>query len=138
MRDGSVVVAFPNPGLWAPLASLSKRTGHPLIADNRVRPAPDGRSFTVRASIRAFGEMADGTILVYYLDHDPVSFAKGESGHTYYRLAILKPDGTLIATIAPDDNYGNEFVVSRDGKELFMASSDPFPQVVRMRLERAR
>ncbi len=135
MRNGSVAVAYPSPGTWSLLSAPGKRIGKPLVANNRVWQYPGKEIFALPAGIRGFGEMADGTLLVYFMEYDPASFKPPYKGKVHYRLALMKPDGTLVETLTMTDDVRHILAIARNGKEVLLAVSSPFTQVVRYRLE---
>jgi hypothetical protein len=146
LRNGGLVVAHPNPGTWSPIANPSQRTGRSFITDNKVRadPRPPAKSVsglsissapTARATTRGFGQLADGRVVVYYQDMDAAQFEKQGYGKLSRGLAVFRADGTLIARVPVPEDFSFVFAVSRDGNDLFFVSEDPFPQVVRMRLD---
>jgi hypothetical protein len=129
------VLVFPEPGVWAPLTNTSQRSGRPLVAENRVRQRPGRSTYTAPASTRGFGELYDGRILVYYMEWSPESFTAGGQAAIAFRLALLGADGALAARIPVPENAGAVFRVTRDRREVLLSFSEPYPHLVRYRLE---
>jgi hypothetical protein len=133
--NGAPVVVFPEPGVWAPLANPAQRMGHALVADNRVRQRPGRTTYTAPASTRGFGELHDGRFLIYYMEWSPESFATGGQAAVAFKLALLSADGRLAAHIPLPADAGAVFRVTRDGREVLLSFTEPYPHLVRYRIE---
>jgi hypothetical protein len=134
-RRGTPVVVFPEPGVWAPLANPAQLMGQPLVTDNRIRQRPGRATYTAPASTRGFGELHDGRMLVYYQEWSPESFAAGGEASIAFKLALLGTDGKLVAQIPVPADAGAVFRVSRNGREVLLSFTEPYPHLVRYRIE---
>jgi hypothetical protein len=135
-RNGAALIAYPNPGTWSSLSDPGKRFGRAIVANNTIWQHPTDKSVLVApASMRGFGEMENGTRLIYFMQYDPITFKPPYNAALHYNLAILKSDGTGAETLQMGSEFRHLLAISHDGKELFLAVTAPFPQVIRFRLE---
>lgn len=135
LQDGNLVVAALNPGSWSLLANSGRRFGRALVADNRVIKLARSSAVSALALTSGFAAMADGRVLVFYVTHDPTYFQRRDAASAHNRVAVFRADGSLVGTLALADSVGTFVASSRDGRELYFQVTEPFPQLVRCRVE---
>lgn len=135
MRDGSMILGSPDPGVWSPLAESATRRGRALHAPNPIQaPLWDKDVLIAQFSSRAIGQLANGNLLVLYMRWDALSYLDKSKAKTNMNLAILGLDGERRGVIRLPEETGVTLGVARNGTDFYLSTNDPFPQVMRVRL----
>jgi hypothetical protein len=132
--SGEVIFAHPTVGRLTMLPS-GRTSGKELVPEMYagVWTDQDGRTKYTTAGPRGIGQLVDGSFLIYYGAFNMPAMRQRRIEMDYF-LARLVDDSSSFVIPAPHARRG-AFTVARSGSEFFLSREDPFPQVVRYRIQ---
>ena len=134
---GEVLFGGPSPGIWYDVRS-GQSFGTELVANQRAgRMRLDGDliSFTP-AVISRIGQWPDKATAVYYVLHDPRLLEQGKVAGLNH-LAVFSQGSSAARVLNLGEEHSHSvFAVGVRPGEFFLATNEPYPQVVRYRLAR--
>jgi hypothetical protein len=132
LEPAGVVQVYTSPLTWAPLDAPGQRRGIPLPPANRPLLI---RGY-IRATLshtRALVALPEERLLALYLIHDPRAVARDEL-KAVIQLGLFENGGRQIASTTLPEDTGQDLVVGKSGREVYLVRYEPFPQVVKYRL----
>ncbi|RMH13392.1 MAG: hypothetical protein D6701_12375, partial [Gemmatimonadetes bacterium] len=130
--DGRPLIASHRPGFWLnPRMRGEHWVGFDLLRGAEPRRYDD-TDWTPGATV-GVGQLSDGRIVLAYVTRD-LSGDRAPEQQTNV-IDILDPSGRLLARAQLPQAELSSMTVSRDGRTLLLPNHDPFPRVVRYRIE---
>ena len=138
MRDGTVAYAHPIPGEWVTLSGGPTWRGTSLDPDAKggVLETTNGPLRYFPLSVRGMMGLDGGEVLQLYQQFEPRAVRDRRQLVAERHLVIFSSSGTRLQVIPMPNLQLGTFAPSRNGSAFYVTRDEPYPQVVRYRLEK--
>ena len=130
---GEVLYAHPTVGRWTSIQT-GVSGGNALVPDMHfgIWKDRDGETPYTTAGPRGIGRFRDGSTLLYYGAFDTEAMRQRRIMMTYF-LTLFDSRGRPRTVRVPSEGRG-AFATSRTGQDFYLSTEEPFPRVVRYRI----
>jgi hypothetical protein len=138
MRDGTVAYAHPIPGQWVTVSGEATWRGTSLDLDAKggVLETTDVPLRYFPLSVRGMMGLDGGEVLQLYQRFEPRALRDRRQLVAERHLVMFSSSGTRLQDIPMPGLQLGTFAPSRNGSSFYVTRDEPYPQVVRYRLEK--